>query len=142
MTIDVTHTWENDIDDKLMSYGVLGVQEYLVFDPTGEFPPGQVRAWRAGQENEEPWSALPRPDGAVVWRSEILGLDVRVEGTRLRFDDPKRGPLPALREAVSGWQESEERALSAEQRAVAAEQELAALRERLQQLEECGHPND
>jgi hypothetical protein len=144
-------TWRQDVGSKRKLYLLAGVQEYLVFDPLAKFLRGQVRAWRAGGTEGQPWRPIKRVDGAEVWRSEVLGLDLRVDGPFLRFDDPVNGPLPLPHEALARLPVAEqalaverqsreaaeqernvERAarLAAEERARAAEAALAKLRER------------
>jgi hypothetical protein len=73
-----------------------------------------------------PWPSVTRGDGAEVRRSAVLELELRVDGSLLRFDEPGRGPLLLRREVLERWQ-------SAEQRAQAAEQALAELRQHLQE---------
>jgi hypothetical protein len=129
-------TWRDDVDAKRNLYLLAGVQEYLVFDPTGDFFAARVRAWRAGQDGWQPWPAVVRADGQTVWESDVLGLALRVEHSLLRFDHPRSGPLLVRRELVERWHATQ-RALEAAQRArdqerlarEAAEQEQA--RERL-----------
>jgi hypothetical protein len=118
-------TWREDVEGKRDLYELTGVREYAVFDPTGEFLPERVRAWRAGPSGLGPWPSLTREDGAEVWRSAVLGLDLRVAGALLRFDEPGRGPLLLRREVLERWRD-------AERRAKAAEQALADLQNRLQ----------
>jgi hypothetical protein len=79
----------------------------------------------------------------------VLGLDLRVEGSLLRFDDPASGPLLMRREVLTRWhaaqralgsaeqraQAAEQRAQVAERRAQAAEDALAAVREELRRPE-------
>jgi hypothetical protein len=111
------------------------------------------------QSIPQSWPAVLRTDGQPVWRSAVLGLDLQVERSLLRFDDPESGPLLVRREVVERWhatqqalavaerdREQERRAWlaaedeqarerhareAAEQRALAAEQALAALQEEL-----------
>lgn len=131
-------TWENDVDDKLTCYGLLGVAEYVVFDPVGEILPEPIQAWQRGSTGLDSWQPLQRADGTPFWRSNVLGLDLRIEGPLLRFVDPAKGPLPLHRELHGNWQDAEQRVWeerqareAAEKRAQAAERELAALREQI-----------
>jgi Uma2 family endonuclease len=119
-------TWREDVESKRDLYGLTGVQEYLVFDPTGEFLPERARGWRADPSGLQPWPTVAGLDGAEVWRSEVLALDLRVSGLYLRFDDPGSGPLLLRREVSDRWR-------AAEQRAQAAEQALAALRRQVRE---------
>jgi Uma2 family endonuclease len=114
-------TWRRDVGQKHGLYGLVGVREYLVYDPTGAFLGEQVRAWHRVGAAWEPWQATVRGDGMPVWESAVLGLAARPEGVLLRFDHPTRGTLPVRRELVL--------ALAREQRARrVAEQEAAAAR--------------
>lgn len=124
-------TWRDDVEDKRDLYALAGVQEYLVFDPTGSCFAERVRAWRLAEDGLRPWPALTRPDGEAAWDSAMLGLSLRVEGSLLRFDDPARGPLPVRRELAARWLAAQQALELAEQRALAAERALAALQEEL-----------
>jgi Uma2 family endonuclease len=128
-------TWREDVESKRDLYGLTGVREYVVFDPTGEFLPERVRAWRAAPSGLRSWPSVTREDGAEVWRSAVLGLELRVAGSLLRFDEPGRGPVLLRREVLERWRAAEEARESAEQRAEAAEQALAELRQQLQEPE-------
>jgi Uma2 family endonuclease len=132
-------TWLNDVDNKVINYGLVGIQEYVVFDPTGELFRERVRAWRAGPASMQSWPAGRRADGTEVWRSGVLALDLRFEGGIVRFDDPVQGPLPVRRELLERWhnaeqarEAAEQAREAAEQRAFAAEQALAALRAQIE----------
>jgi Uma2 family endonuclease len=108
-------TWREDVSTKRDLYALAGVQEYLVFDPTGEFLAERIRAWRAGEEGWQPWPAVVRADGQAVWLSGVLGLALRVEAPLLRFDHPERGPLLVRREVVERWQATQQALEAAEQ---------------------------
>jgi Uma2 family endonuclease len=114
-------TWRDDVEEKRDLYQVAGVQEYLVFDPTGAFLPERVRAWHAGENGWQPWSPVVDADGRAVWHSEVLGLNLRVEGLLLRFDHPVSGLLLARREQVLRIRTSEHDRQVAEQARQAAE---------------------
>ena len=85
-------TWSVDRDEKPELYASLGVQEYWLLDPTGEQYAPRLRGMRlvAGGYRDIP----PRgPEiGGRVLRSEVLGLDARVDrGEALRLRDPATG---------------------------------------------------
>jgi Uma2 family endonuclease len=84
-------------------YGVLGVQEYLVFDPTGELIPGQVRAWRAGAAGYEPWLA----EGDGRWHSRSLGISFMPQGMRLRVYGQDGQLVPTIREIAAARRQLE-----------------------------------
>jgi len=64
-------------------YAELGVQEYFVFDPTGEDLRPPLRAFRLSGSD---YQTIAEP---VV--SERLELELRVEANRLRLFDTKTG---------------------------------------------------
>jgi len=89
-------TWDYDVDVKRLGYELVGVQEYLVFDPTGDLLGDQVRAWRATTAGFMPWGA--DRDGA--WRSDALNLAFRPEGLLLRTIGRDGATLPSTTEAL------------------------------------------
>ena len=83
-------------------YAYLGVREYFLYDPTGDYlaPPLQgFRLLHTGLWDE--LSPEVRDDGTLVMESEVLGLELHVEaGNELRFFDPtQQWRLPAYAEA-------------------------------------------
>ncbi len=85
LTIEVTSdsTWQGDLNaaaGKVYSYGEAGIQEYVVFDPTGDLLPERVRAWRREDSRFVPW--LPDSDGH--WHSQQLGVAFGADGLFLR----------------------------------------------------------
>ena len=69
---------------------LLRIPEYLVFDPRGEFIPGQVRAWRREGDVVRAWE--PEADGGYYSRE--LGISVRPNGPLPRVHDPGGHPVP------------------------------------------------
>lgn len=142
-----------DVGTKRALYEMLGVQEYVLFDPLAEYlkprlqafvlEDGQYRAQELGPEQS--------------FRSAELGIVLQAEGTLLRPLDPETGrPVPTLKESVEQTRlqarradtaearvtaadakaEAESRRAEAEsRRAEAAEAEAQALRARLRELE-------
>ena len=82
-------TRKEDEKKKKDIYERLGVTEYWQFDPTGDYldPILKGRALADGRYRE---LELERRDGGLCRFSEVLGLDLRLEGGRLRFFDPRR----------------------------------------------------
>jgi len=85
----------DDPGTKLGLYALLGVKEYYLFDPSGEYLNPRFRSYRlqGGQYAElAPAESVHSPE---------LSLDLRVEGQWLRFVDPASGqPLPTAEEAL------------------------------------------
>lgn len=109
-------TRREDTHKKLPLYEqVLRVPEYFLFDPTGDYLKPRLQGYRlvGGQ-----YAHLLPVDGKL--HSEQLGLDMREEGTLLRFYDPEGRPLPTPLEQA--------------RRADAAEAEVARLRAELEAL--------
>jgi Uma2 family endonuclease len=112
---------------KPSAYAQAGIPEYLVFDPTGDLIPEQVRAWRMGPEGTYiPW--LPEPDTGR-WHS-ALGISFATQGFRLRVYDPDGNLIPTMDELAIKMETRESQ--MAEQLEAQA-REIAALRTALQQ---------
>ena len=119
-------TWREDQRKKRELYRRLGVREYWQYDPTRDYlePPLQGSELVEGAYERLPERELS--DGTLALRSEVLGLELRLAGRRLRFHDPKSGEdLPDLAETDEQRQEAEDRRREAEAR---VEQEAAARR--------------
>ena len=135
-------TEDRDRGEKQDLYASIGVKEYWRFHPTGLLEGSR----RAGTRLEggtlrglgyEPLAT--RTDGSV--RSEVLGLDVRVDerpgrSHLLRFRDPKTGrDLLTFEESEQGRLEAERRRREAERARQAAEIELSRLMVEIATLE-------
>ena len=119
-------TWREDQRKKRELYRRLGVREYWQYDPTRDYlePPLQGSELVEGAYERLPEREMA--DGTLALRSEVLGLELRLAGRRLRFHDPQSGEdLPDLAEA-------EDRRREAEARAEAAEARLAELEKAVQ----------
>ena len=113
-----------DLGTKRAVYAMLGVQEYFLYDPLGEYlrPPLQGYSLQEGE-----YQRLPS-GGEGELASQVLGLELRVEAGRLRVVDPTTGErllTPAEAHAAR-------RAEAAARRA--AEAELERLRAELERL--------
>ena len=83
-------TWTEDAGPKRSLYAKLGVAEYWLFDPTGEFHATPLQGFLLA--DGEYWPLPPRREkGQLMVRSRALGLDLRAEGENLRFRDPDSG---------------------------------------------------
>ena len=72
-------------------YATLGVREYFLYDPKGEYldPPLQGTGLRGG--GYAPLARSRMPDGARGLWSEVLGLYLHRRGRALRLRDPATG---------------------------------------------------
>lgn len=122
-------TRKEDLGPKKGTYEMLGVREYFLFDPLGEYLAPPLVGYRLEEGGY-------RREAGERLVSEALGLELRVEGSRLWLYDLETGgkllsPLEAQaarRAEAAARREAEARA---EQEATArreAEEELARLR--------------
>ncbi|MBD2677821.1 MULTISPECIES: Uma2 family endonuclease [Nostoc] len=114
-------------------YEQLGVKEYWLFDPKGEWVEKQLRGYRLRGEIYEPIE-----DG----RSEPLQLRLAIEGKLIAFYREDTGEklligdelIEALRQEVVARQQAEERAEQESQRAEEAQLEIERLKAKLRSL--------
>lgn len=140
-------TWRHDISAKKALYQRFGVPEFWVADPVSAFVEPPVQGYRLVAGVYTPIEPLPGDRGV---RSEVLGLEFRVEDGRLRIRDPQtgrdihdiHGAAEALRQAEAGQRQAEvarRQAEVARQEAEAARQEAerraAEAERRLSELE-------
>ena len=136
-------TWETDLGPKHALYASLGVAEYWLFDPTREHllsPPLRGMRLVGGRYRDLP--VVQVAASAPTLRSEVLGLDLRVDRGALRFRDAAAGEdLLSHEEERHARQAAEvraEQAGAARQREAtareAAEAQVAELRARLRDL--------
>jgi Uma2 family endonuclease len=128
-------TQAHDQAKKRELYEGIGVLEYWLFDPKGEWIPEKLRGYRRQSnlpKNEEEslvYEAIA--DGL----SQVLELRLEVEGSLINFyrqDNGEKLLIPS--ELFTAWQEEIQRAESAEERARIAELEAQKLRDRLAEL--------
>ncbi len=119
-------TWSYDADTaegKAAGYLALGVPEYLIFDPTGQFLGGApCRGWRLVDGAAQEWRLTD--DGRYV---SALGLSMRPDGDRLRVLDRAGQPMPYEYEKT--WELAERERMLAERDAERAR--MVAERERM-----------
>ena len=124
-------TWREDLGRKRDLYAKLGVGEYWLFDPQGEFfdPPLRGLVLQDGEYGELPG----RMENDVrVLRSRVLGLDLRAEGGALRFRNPVTGEdLRTLEEETAARQRAQAANRSAQARNAELEAQVQALEARL-----------
>ena len=93
-------TRKEDQGRKREVYASLGVGEYWLFDPTGDYLAPRLQGFRLHGGEYRPLPSVAMVGGGLSLHSEALGLDVRLdEEGRLRFHDPETGEdLPAHEE--------------------------------------------
>jgi Uma2 family endonuclease len=128
-------TCEEDIDDKKAIYrDILGVQEYVLFDPYGEYLDPRLQGFRL-QEGE--YVTMPIVSGRLP--SAVLGLEFEPSGMDLRLYDPAAGRWLStpqeLRQMVVDAAAERDRAAAERDSAVSEQhrlqQEISELRRRL-----------
>ena len=101
-------TWREDLGPKRDLYARLGVKEYWMYDPTGEYFTPVLQGLRLAGSAYVRQLAVTSPDGALTLASETLGLELRVQGAEMRFRDPATGrTLLSLSETDAARQEAE-----------------------------------
>jgi Uma2 family endonuclease len=76
-----------DLGTKRVVYAILGVREYFLYDPLGEYLRPSLQGYRL---HEGEYQRLP-PEGQGRLTSQALGLELRVEDGRLRLVNPATG---------------------------------------------------
>jgi Uma2 family endonuclease len=114
-------TKDEDLSKKKLCYESLGVEEYFLHDPFGDYLDPTLQGFRLVNGRYRPVEA--EPDGSL--RSLTTGLILQVEGTRLRLVDAVTG------ERLLWDDELDEKVEATERRAAALEEELARLRRKL-----------
>ena len=121
LIVEVTSrkTRSKDTGFKKQLYERIGVEEYILFDPMGDYLRPQLQGYRLMRGRYQPMPLVE--DGTLL--SRTVGLRMRPEGQRLRLLDAVTGePIP--------WpEEAEARAQAAEARVRALEEELKRLRQ-------------
>lgn len=120
-----------DLGTKRALYAMLGVKEYFLYDPLGEYlqPPLQ------GYQLDEGEYQRLQPGSAGELVSQVLGLELRLEEDRLRVVQPTTGErLLTPAEAHAARRMAEERAAQEATTRQAAETELEQLRAELARL--------
>ncbi|MBC7225681.1 MAG: Uma2 family endonuclease [Thermoflexales bacterium] len=110
-----------DLGAKKGIYELLGVQEYFIFDPQGEYLQPPLMAFRLTPQGYRRVEEAP-----LV--SQVLGLELRLEGNFLRLVDPRTG------ERLLTPLEAQEARRQAETALRRAEEEIEQLRAELARL--------
>ena len=130
------NTWREDVERKPGIYAGLGVREYFLYDPRAEYLTPRLQGYRLVDGVYERMSAVESIDRTLTLRSEVLGLELRARGDRMRFHDPATGE-DLLSHGEERAARVEEAAVSraASARAEAAESRAEAAEVRIAQLE-------
>ena len=124
-------TRRQDTGKKRALYAQLGVQEYFLYDPLGEYLRPPLQGFRLHDGEYRPIEL----DARGVFFSEALGLEMTIVAGRLQLRDPRTGAVLLSPEERAGAEaaarrEAEDRASVAQARATAAEERAAAAEER------------
>jgi Uma2 family endonuclease len=134
-------TKQEDIKTKKEIYRtIFKAKEYILFDPTGDYIKQRLQGFRRVRGQ---WQEIPLLNGKLF--CETLGLELHVDGARLRFFDPQTqqylaGPEERAEAEKERAEAEKERAQNAEERAgqaEAAQRRLAEENERLRQENEA-----
>jgi Uma2 family endonuclease len=132
-------TRDEDVQKKRL-YERLGVEEYFLFDPFGEYARPRLQGFRLEEGRYQ--QLVQRVDGAL--ESRTTGLILKPEGRELRLVDKETGEVllnaaeadeARLSAEVRARQEAEARQ-AAEERASLAEDRLRTLEEEMKRLRE------
>ena len=102
-------TVSEDQGSKRGIYAFLGIREYFQYDPTGDYLDPQLKGLRLVDGNYLPLPATVLPDDSRSLTSEVLGLELRLQGGELRFYNP------VTREVLLTHQEEKQARQAAEQ---------------------------
>jgi Uma2 family endonuclease len=107
-----------DLGTKRALYAMLGVREYFVYDPLGEYLRPPLQGYRLEGSDYQHL----QPTGSGQLTSQALGVDLRLEAGRLRLFDTTTGErLLTYEEAHAARQRAQEQAAQAAERATQAE---------------------
>ena len=104
-------TWREDLGPKRKIYARLGVKEYWLYDPTGEYLTSVLQGIRLAGSAYVRQLTVPSPGGGLTLTSETLGLELHAKGGEMRFRDPETGQmLLSYSEQDAARREAESRA--------------------------------
>ena len=87
------NTWREDVERKPGIHAGLGVKEYFLYDPRGEYLTPRLQGYRLVDGEYERMSAVESIDRALTLPSEVLGLELRAKGGEMHFQDPATGQV-------------------------------------------------
>src|SRR5205823_14523193 len=120
-----------DTGPKKDLYERIRVEEYILFDPLGDYLRPQLQGYRLFRGRYQP---IPlAEDGTLL--SRTTGLRMKPEGRRLRLIDAATGePLLWSEETASAWRQEEAARREAEAARRDAEARVRALEEELKRI--------
>ena len=128
-------TRREDMGRKREVYAALGVTEYFLYDPRGEYLAPPLKGYRLEDGRYRPLPAMTvLPERGVAMRSEVLGLELRDrrDEQMLRLRDPATGrDLPTYDELDEAHGAAEAARRVAETARLEAEARVAELEARL-----------
>ncbi len=127
LIVEVTSkkTRRKDTGPKKELYERIGVEEYILFDPLGDYLRPQLQGYRLLRRRYQP---IPHSDDGTLL-SRTTGLRMRPEGQRLRLIDAATGERILWPDEIeAAKREAEARAQAAEARVRALEEELRRIR--------------
>lgn len=140
-------TRREDLGRKRRLYAQLGVREYYMYDPLGEYLEPRLQAWVLADDptNGHAYREMPLLTEEPGYFSPELGLEVRLrrDGS-LGLRDPEAGQWletiaelhTARQQAETARQQAETKVAAEAQARARLDQEVARLRARLAELEE------
>jgi hypothetical protein len=114
-----------DLAEKRRRYGALGVAEYWVFNPWGEFAAPRIQGWAL--QGPEQFEALPaEADGSIA--SRVLPIRFAIRNDLLEvLDRDSREPLSLLGTLETRLQQEQEARLALEQEVERLKRQLGEL---------------
>jgi hypothetical protein len=129
-------TRAEDLGPKRGTYAFLGVEEYWLYDPTGDYLRLSLQGNRLVDGNYQRLPVEQGP-GRLSGQSRVLGLELRVEGGEFRFVDPARGwTLPSYDESEAARVQAETARATAEAARAQAELRLGVEQRQREALEQ------
>lgn len=137
LEISVSANRKKDFEDNVVRYERLQIPEYFAFD----VPRARLAGWRLGSDKPRAYAPIVPQGGR--WPSEVLGLDLSLEGGQLRFYHGSAALLDA-RELITrlstlvdeALHRADEEARRAEEEARRAEAEARRAEEEARRAEE------
>lgn len=109
----------------------LGIEEYFLFDPEGDYLEPRLQGHRLVRGRYRPIAS--EPDGSIL--SATTGILFRAEGSRLRLTDAATGAVYLRKkEETEARREAERRAAAEAEARREAEEQIRALRDELARL--------